>query len=124
MRKAGQDREVIHTKEKRIRDTMLRFRVTPEEREQIERKMEQYGTDNMAAYLRKMAIDGYVIRLDLPELGEISAQLGHIGGNVNQLARYANSGGWVSTDELKQIRKQLDGIREEYGILLERLAAL
>ena len=124
MRKAGQDREVIHTKEKRIRDTMLRFRVTPEEREKIERKMEQYGTDNMAAYLRKMAIDGYVIRLDLPELGEISAQLGHIGGNVNQLARYANSGGWVSTDELKQIRKQLDGIREEYGILLERLAAL
>ena len=113
-----------NTREKRIRDTMLRFRVTPEEREQIERKMEQYGTDNMAAYLRKMAIDGYVIRLDLPELGEISAQLGHIGGNVNQLARYANSGGWVSTDELKQIRKQLDGIREEYGILLERLAAL
>ena len=124
MRKSGQDREVIHTKEKRIRDTMLRFRVTPEEREQIERKMEQYGTDNMAAYLRKMAIDGYVIRLDLPELREISAQLGHIGGNVNQLARYANSGGWVSTDELKQIRKQLDDIREKYGILLERLAAL
>jgi hypothetical protein len=51
---------------------MLRFRVTPEEREMIEKKMEEYGTDNMAAYLRKMAIDGYVIRMELPEIGTLT----------------------------------------------------
>ena len=53
---------------KRKREIVLRFRVTPEERGMIEEKMAQLGTENMAAYLRKMAIDGYVVKLDLPEL--------------------------------------------------------
>ena len=57
--------------EKRIRNTMLRYRVTPEERDKIEWKMEEYGTDNMAAYLRKMDIE----RLELPEIGTITGEL-------------------------------------------------
>ena len=56
---------------KRKRDIQLKFRVTPQEREMIETKMAQFGTTNMAAYLRKMAIDGYVVKLDLPELREL-----------------------------------------------------
>ena len=56
---------------KRKRDIQLKFRVTPQEREMIETKMAQFGTSNMAAYLRKMAIDGYVVKLDLPELREL-----------------------------------------------------
>ena len=55
----------------RKRDIQLKFRVTPQEREMIETKMAQFGTTNMAAYLRKMAIDGYVVKLDLPELREL-----------------------------------------------------
>ena len=50
---------------KRKRNIQLKFRVTPQEREMIETKMAQFGTTNMAAYLRKMAIDGYVVKLDL-----------------------------------------------------------
>ena len=53
---------------KRKRDIQLKVRVTPEERAMIEAKMAQLGTTNMGAYLRKMAIDGYVVKLDLPEL--------------------------------------------------------
>ncbi len=55
---------------KRKRDIQLKVRVTPEERAMIEAKMAQLGTTNMGAYLRKMAIDGYVVKLDLPELRE------------------------------------------------------
>ena len=51
---------------KRKRNIVIRFRVTPEEHEMIESKMAQFGTTNMAAYLRKISIDGYVVRLDLP----------------------------------------------------------
>lgn len=58
---------------KRKRDIQLKFRVTPQEREMIETKMAQFGTTNMAAYLRKMAIDGYVVKLDLPELRRLRA---------------------------------------------------
>lgn len=53
----------------REREIQLKFRVTPEERELIEAKMAQLGTQNMAAYLRKMALDGYVVRLELPSFG-------------------------------------------------------
>jgi hypothetical protein len=52
----------------RKRSVEVKFRVTPEERAMIEQKMQQFGTANMGAYLRKMALDGYVVKLDLPEL--------------------------------------------------------
>ena len=52
----------------------LQFYVSEQERELIQAKMELYGTGNMSAYLRKIAIDGYVVNLELPELGEIQQQ--------------------------------------------------
>ena len=59
----------------RNRKIQLKFRVTPQEREMIEQKMAQLGTRNMAAYLRKIAIDGYVVKLELPELKEMVSLL-------------------------------------------------
>ena len=53
---------------KRNRTEQIKFWATPEEKDLILQKMELYGTGNMGAYLRKMAIDGYVIKLELPEL--------------------------------------------------------
>ena len=50
---------------------MLRFQVMPEKREAIEKKMEEYSTDIMAAYLRKITIDGYVIHLEFPEVSTL-----------------------------------------------------
>ncbi len=113
-----------HTKEKRIRDTMLRFRVTPEEREKIEQKMQEYGTDNMAAYLRKMAIDGYVIRLELPEIGDLTGQLGKVGNNINQIARRVNGMGHVGIEEIRLVRKALEEIRDGINRILARLSSL
>ena len=75
---------------KRKREIVLRFRVTPEERGMIEEKMAQLGTDNMAAYLRKMAIDGYIVKLDLPELRDMVSLLRRSGNNLNQIARRVN----------------------------------
>ena len=56
---------------KRKREVQLNFRVSPEELALIEQKMVQLGTKNREAYLRKMALDGYVVRLELPELKEL-----------------------------------------------------
>ena len=124
MDKSEPNCEVKSTKEKRIRDTMLRFRVTPEEREKIERKMEEYGTDNMAAYLRKMAIDGYVIRLELPEIGTLTSQLGKVGNNINQIARRVNGMGHVGIEEIRLARKALEEIRDGINRILTRLSSL
>lgn len=70
---------------KRRRTIPLMFYVTPEERDQIEAKMAQLGTNNMSAYLRKIAIDGYVVQLDLPELREMVSLLRRSSNNLNQL---------------------------------------
>ena len=51
---------------KRKREVQVNFRVSPEELALIEQKMSQLGTKNREAYLRKMALDGYVVQLDLP----------------------------------------------------------
>lgn len=75
---------------KRKREIVLRFRVTAEERGMIEEKMAQLGTENMAAYLRKMAIDGYIVKLDLPELKELVSLLRRSGNNLNQIAKRVN----------------------------------
>ena len=90
---------------KRKRDIQLKFRVTPQEREMIETKMAQFGTTNMAAYLRKMAIDGYVVKLDLPELRELVSLLRYSSNNLNQLTRRAHETGRIYETDGEHIHK-------------------
>ena len=87
----------------RTRKLQVKFRVTEEERRMLEIKMKQYGTNNTEAYLRKMAIDGYVIKKDYSELKKLTAELGKIGSNINQLAKRANESRNVDADEIRNI---------------------
>ena len=96
---------------KRKRDIQLKFRVTPQEREMIETKMAQFGTTNMAAYLRKMAIDGYVVKLDLPELRELVSLLRYSSNNLNQLTRRAHK----QAASTKPIWRTSSKVRNGYG---------
>ena len=88
----------------REREIQLKFRVTPEERELIEAKMAQLGTQNMAAYLRKMAIDGYVIQVDYSDIKAMTAEIQKIGVNINQIARRANATGNVYQEDIEEIK--------------------
>ena len=92
---------------KRKRDIQLKFRVTPQEREMIETKMAQFGTTNMAAYLRKMAIDGYVVKLDLPELRELVSLLRYSSNNLNQFTRRAHETGRIYETDLEDMQLPL-----------------
>ena len=94
----------------RNRPIQVKFRVTPEERSLIDKRMAQAGVMNMAAYLRKMAIDGYVLRLDLPEIREIISLLRRCSGNLNQIAKRANESGRIYETDLKEIQEQLNGL--------------
>ena len=68
----------------------LYTKVTPEEKAVIDEKMALLGTDNLRAYLRKMAVDGYVVRVDMDEIVETVKLLRSISGNVNQIAKRCN----------------------------------
>jgi|GEM_PF-100661 len=78
---------------KRKRDVSVLFWVSADEMELIQQKMAQFGTKNLSAYLRKMAVDGYVVQLDLPELKELVSLLRRSSNNLNQLTRKVHETG-------------------------------
>ena len=108
----------------RQREVQLKFRVTPEERALIELKMEQLGTTNMAAYLRKMAVDGYVVHLELPELREMVSLLRRSSNNLNQLTRRVHETGRFYDADLDELRQSYDGLWDAAQNILTTLAKL
>jgi len=109
---------------KRVRDTPLMFWVTQAERERIYRKMEQLGTVNLSAYLRKIAIDGYVVRLELPELKEMISLLRRSSNNLNQLAKRANETGRVYNADLEDVLQNQEQLWQAANAILSKLASI
>ena len=79
---------------------------------------------NMGAYLRKMALDGYILRLDLPELKEMLSQLRYMGNNVNQIAKRANEVGVIDEMDIRGVSKRQERMLEQMARLLEKLSGL
>ena len=109
---------------RRNRNIKLEFWVTEEERDMIAEKMAQYGTENMSAYLRKIAIDGYVVRLELPELREMVSLLRRSSNNLNQLARRANETGRVYEADIKDVKENQERLWQAASDILAALAKL
>ena len=107
---------------KQKRNIVIRFRVTPEEREMIESKMAQFGTSNMAAYLRKISIDGYVVRLDLPELREMVSLLRRSSNNLNQIAKRVNETSRIYDADIDCLKANQEKIWSAANGILTRLA--
>ena len=108
----------------RKRSVQLKFRVTPEERALIEMKMAELGTQNMEAFLRKMALDGYAVRLDLPELQKIVSLLRYSSNNLNQLTRRVHETGRIYAADLEDLRQKQEQIWQALNGILSRLAAI
>ena len=100
----------------RKRTVQLHFMVTEHEWELIRQKMAQLGTNNLGVYLRKMAVDGYIVKLDLPELSELLSLLQRTSNNINQVARRVHETGNIYDTDLEDIlqkQKELwDGVNE------------
>lgn len=90
----------------------------------IDRRMVQADTINMAAYLRKMAIDGYVVKLDLPELRDMISLLRRTSNNFNQIARRVNSTNRVYENDIQEMKTMLEQLWEANNSVLEKLAAI
>ena len=109
---------------KRIRNELIQFYVTPEEKELIQQNMSLLGTDNMSAFIRKMAIDGHVIKLDIPALKEMLTLLRITSNNINQIAKRVNSTGRIYTEDLAGIKTSLDSVWETANSILKKLASI
>ena len=94
----------------RKRTVQIKFRVTEAERDLILEKMKLVPTRNMEAYLRKMAIDGYIIQVDHSDIKAMTAEIQKIGVNVNQIAKRVNSTGSVYQEDIEEIKGVLNEI--------------
>lgn len=61
-------------------------------------------TRNMGAYLRKMAIDGYIVNIDTTELKKQLYEMHKIGVNINQIAKIANTTGTIKQEEINEVK--------------------
>ena len=86
------------------RKVQIKFYVTEEERALIEQKMKLVPTQNMAAYLRKIAIDGYIIQTDHSDIKAMTAEIQKIGVNINQIAKRVNATGSVYQEDIEEIK--------------------
>ena len=106
------------------RDEILILRVSPSDKERIRMKMEELGISNMSAYIRKMALGGYVLHVDLSPVKELVSLQRRCANNLNQAAIHANSYGGFYPDELKQLQKDYADLWGPLSDLLAQLSAI
>ena len=106
------------------RDQQLHFRVSKPELERIRKKMESSGILSVGTYLRKMALDGYCLRLDMQELRRMAYLLQMCSNNLNQYTRAANENSQVYATDLEDLRTRLDELVEISKQILAKLTEL
>lgn len=109
---------------KRIRNRQIIFWVSPVEEAMIEERMSQVGTKSLSAYLRKIAIDGMIINLQIPELKEIISPLRRCSNSLNQIAKRVNSTGRIYDVEMEQILQNQEELWQAVNEILRKLSAI
>ena len=102
----------------------IRVKLTKDDRRRIREKMEEAGITNMSAYIRKMAIDGYLVKLDLSDMNEVARLLRINSNNINQYAKRANESGSIYLEDIKEIQNQQERLWESMKKILQRLSTI
>ena len=105
----------------RKRKMVLRCPVTDEERKLIEHKMSLVPTNQIGAYLRKMAIDGYIIYTDTKDIQVMNKELQRIGRNINQIAKRVNSTSSIYMTDIEELKEDLQNIWQLQRTILSTL---
>ena len=105
----------------RLRKVMLTFYVTEEEKSHIQKKMALMKIKNMSGYLRKMAIDGYLLQVDYSNFDKIAEDLTGISRNINQIAKRVNSTDNIYAEDMRQIKKSQEEIWQLLKSILSQL---
>ncbi|WP_022763313.1 plasmid mobilization protein [Butyrivibrio sp. AD3002] len=103
-------------------DTQILIKISKSDKEKIRERMESLGVRNLSAFMRKMAIDGYIINLDLSDVKEVVRLLKINSNNLNQYAKKANQTGNIYLENIKELQRQQDEIWEAVKAILVRLS--
>jgi len=110
--KAGHDKKSVR----------VEFVMSEQEAELVKGRMAELGITNLSAYLRKMAVDGYIIHLDMSDIQEMIRLLRICSNNLNQYARRANETGSIYAADMDDLRSRLDSLWDGMDKLLRGFA--
>lgn len=108
---------------RRKRDKHIHVMVTCEELTQIQLRMDEAGIQNAGAYMRKMALNGYILHVDLAPVRELVSLQRRCAGNLNQVAIHANTYG-VYPNEISGLQRDYTELWGRVSAVLEQLAAI
>ena len=109
---------------KRLRDVPLYVMVSQAEYEQIQGRMAIVGTNNMGAFIRKLALNGYVLHVDLSPVREIVSLQRYCANNMNQIAKKVNTYNKVYSGEITALQKDYTALWEPLADLLKQLGEI
>lgn len=105
-------------------NTFIQFMISDEDKAKLRERMKAAGMVNMSAYIRKMALNGYVIVLDMSDVHELLRLLRINSNNLNQYAKKANTTGSIYKEDIQKLQSQQKDIWNEMGNIVSRLANL
>ena len=108
----------------RRRDIHLHVMVTAEELARIRERMDEAGITNAGAYVRKMALNGYILHVDLSPIKELVSLQRRCANNLNQVAIHVNTYGGIYPDEIKALQRDYADLWEPLSDLLKKLSAV
>lgn len=100
----------------------VEFVMSEQEAELVKGRMAELGITNLSAYLRKMAVDGYIIHLDMSDIQEMIRPLRICSNNLNQYAKRANETGNIYAADMDDLRTRLDSLWDGMDKLLRGFA--
>ena len=106
------------------RSKRIELRVTSEDLKQIRERMQETGISSLTAYMIRMAIHGYVLKMDLSDLKELLRLMQIAGNNLNQYAKKANETGSIYREDIEELRTAQKEILQEMRKVLEKLTAI
>ena len=109
--------------ENRKRNLHLHVMVTAEEMEQIRSRMAEAGISNTGAYVRKMALNGYILHVDLAPVKELVSLQRRCSNNLNQVAIHAHTYG-VYPDEIAGLQQDYAELWGRMNDILKQLSAI
>ena len=102
----------------------VRVRLTPPDKKRLDKKMKELGVKNQSAFIRKMALDGYCVRLDTADIRELVRLLRICNNNLNQYAKVANTTGSIYKGDILDLKVRLDDIWELAKSIMKEMAAI
>ena len=104
------------------RNICVKVRLSESERDLVIEKMAAAGIGNREAYIRKMVLDGYIVRLDLSDVRKMVQLLSNATSNLNQIAKRANETRSIYESDIKDLQAHYEKLWVQAEAILRGLA--